>query len=492
MLNKTNTKLLYRLIHDKQVSCEWTDWADMTRVFNRTVLRDVKRNGAPAPSLTFLTLLPSSTLKRMAVAHSASLLADSQATCRAAEGCPIDGLDCASIARAFTESTRIKIAYIGSNFGHHPVGHLASKALQKHNREKFEVFVFANRADDGSSFYSNAKSAADHFFDVSEMSDEPLTQLVRKQQLHLVVDTNGWTEGHRASVLQSRVACVQLEWLGFASTTGLANVDYFVTDRVCNFRFLFLKLTLQISAPESIQTHFTEKLLYVPVSPFVNSYAIEHADLLKPSSLKRSDFGLPDDAFVFSCNNQLYKLDPDTFATWLQVLMSVPNAYLWLWEHPVVAKENLIKAAEELGVSDRIVFRTTIDESLHLASKQLADVVLDTPWFNGHTTTLEALWVGVPVLTLIQPETEDRMISRIAPSLLAAVGLYDELVATSQDDYLERAVRLATDREYFASVKEKLAPSVRSTLPLFDTDARFAELEGAFSQAWETYRSQFQ
>ena len=222
----------------------------------------------------------------------------------------------------------------------------------------------------------------------------------------------------------------------------------------------------------------------MPHCYFVNDYKQAHADILQESSLpSRAEFGLPSDKVVFSCSNQLYKYDPDTFTTWMNILKRVPNSVLWLLRFPAYGEPRIYKEAERRGIpASRIIFTDVAPKNVHIARSGLADVFLDTPICNAHTTGCDVLWGGAPTITL----PLERMASRVCASLCMATGLGSEMVVHSQAEYEERAVMFGLDAEARESLRSRLKDT-RHRSPLFDTRRWVRNLERVFAQMWNIH-----
>lgn len=196
----------------------------------------------------------------------------------------------------------------------------------------------------------------------------------------------------------------------------------------------------------------------------------------------RQQYGLPENSIVYCNFNQLHKFDPETFESWIEILKNVPNSVLWLVRFPSDGEPNLRKTAQSLGLSnDRIIFSYVALKEEHVRRSQLADVCLDTRLYNGHTTTLDVLWAGTPVVTF----PNETFASRVAASLLITLGC-PELVAHDRKQYEEIAIRLGTDRDYLRSIRNKVWHA-RTASPLFDCKQYTIGLEMVFSRMWQQY-----
>ena len=217
-----------------------------------------------------------------------------------------------------------------------------------------------------------------------------------------------------------------------------------------------------------------------PHSYFVNDHKQSARDVLDPDKCPtRSDYGIPEDKFVFCNFNQIYKIEPSTFAMWMRILSRVPNSVLWLLRFPALGESNIRAAAKAAGVPEhRIIFTDVAPKDEHLRRGYLADLFLDTPTCNAHTTGCDILWGGTPMVTLVG----ERMASRVAASLLGAASL-SELVVGNEKEYEELAVALAMDIDRLWAIRKKLEDS-RLTAPLFDTARWVRNFEQGLKMMW--------
>jgi len=196
----------------------------------------------------------------------------------------------------------------------------------------------------------------------------------------------------------------------------------------------------------------------------------------------RTQYGLPEDAIVYCNFNQLYKIDPKTMECWCNILKRVPNSVLWLLRFPVTGEENLIQFAKSREIdSSRLIFSNVAPKEEHVRRGQLADICLDTPLCNGHTTGMDILWAGTPMISLPM----ETLASRVGASLLHTLDCL-ELIAKTYDDYEHIAVRLGTDPVYLKSIRAKVW-SRRLTSPLFNTKLYTQHLEELFIHMWKQY-----
>lgn len=365
---------------------------------------------------------------------------------------------------------RLRVGYVSSDFGNHPLSHLMGSVFGMHNRENVEVFCYALSPNDGTEWRQRTQSEAEHFVDVSAMSSDMIAKLINEDNIQILVNLNGYTKGARNEIFAMQPAPIQVSYMGFPGTMGASYIDYLVTD--------------EFVSPFSSAHIYSEKLVHLPHCYFVNDYKQKNRDLLDPSCHpKRSDYGLPEDKFLFACFNQLYKMDPEIFTTWCNILKCVPNSALWLLKFPAAGESRLRAYAASQGVlPDQIIFTDVAVKNEHIRRSALADLFLDTPLCNGHTTGTDILWAGLPMITL----PLEKMATRVAGSLCAATGLGEEMIVDSMEEYEERAVSLALNPSKLEALRNRLK-AVRLTCPLFDTTRWVKNLERAFFKMWNLY-----
>ncbi|GKV07184.1 hypothetical protein SLEP1_g18985 [Rubroshorea leprosula] len=369
-------------------------------------------------------------------------------------------------------SERLKVGYVSSDFGNHPLSHLMGSVFGMHNRANVEVFCYALSPNDGTEWRQRIHTEAEHFIDVSGMSSDAIAKMINEDGIQILINLNGYTKGARNEIFAMQPAPIQVSYMGFPGTTGATYIDYLVTD--------------EFVSPLHYAHIYSEKIVHLPHCYFVNDYKQKNRDVLDPHcQQKRSDYGLPEDKFIFACFNQLYKMDPEIFDTWCNILKRVPNSTLWLLRFPAAGEIRLRAYAISQGVlPDQIIFTDVAMKHEHIRRSALADLFLDTPLCNAHTTGTDILWAGLPMVTL----PLEKMATRVAGSLCLATGLGDEMIVNSIKEYEERAVSLALNRPKLHALTNKLK-SVRMTCPLFDTLRWVRNLERAYLKMWNLYCS---
>ena len=355
------------------------------------------------------------------------------------------------------KGAKIRLGYYSADFHNHATMYLMAKLFEAHDHSQFELFAFSFGPFADDAMRKRAVAAFDHFIDVKDQSDLEIAKLSRQLQIDIAVDLKGFTQYSRTNIFAHRAAPVQVNYLGYPGTMGASYMDYIIADRVL--------------VPPGSEQFYTEKVVYMPHSYQVNDDQRVIADTV----YTRTQLGLPDTGFVFCCFNNNYKILPPTFDGWLRILKAVPDSVLWLLEDNPTAAKNLQQIAMNKGLDPvRLIFAKRMPLAEHLARHRLADLFLDTLPCNAHTTTSDALWAGLPVLTL----PGETFASRVSASLLNAIGL-PELIANTQVEYEKRAIDLAQSPEILAQIKGKLMVN-RKISPLFDTKQYAKDLEGLY------------
>lgn len=351
-----------------------------------------------------------------------------------------------------------RIGFVSADFRTHATSMLLVQVLEQLDRSRFEVVLYSHGADDGGELRRRVVAAADAFVECAELAPYEQVARIRDDGIAILIDLSGYTHNTRLGVFALRPAPLQALWLAYPSTTGSDFIDYLIGD--------------PILTPLEHAEDFSEKLAQLPLC-----YEPTDRERIHPQRPSRAACGLPEDAFVFACFNQSYKITQPVFASWCRILERVPGSVLWLLVPQENIRARLAAQAAAHGIdAGRLLFAPFVGPDEHLARLQCADVFLDTFPYGAHTTCSDALWMGLPVLTRIGRSFS----ARVAASLLNAAGL-PELAVAGAPDYEELAVRLAADREALADIRRHLREH-RLELPLFDS-ARFTrELEALFDR----------
>jgi len=366
---------------------------------------------------------------------------------------------------------KIRIGYFSPDFRNHAVSLLTSELFEIHDRSRFEVFAFSlQKAPIDDEINIRLRKGFDRFIEVDNMSDLKIAQLARELEVDIAIDLAGPTQYSRFGIFSYRAAPIQLNWLGYPGTSGADFIDYIMADKTI--------------IPEQHQQFYTEKVVTLP-----NTYMVDDSKRTSSSrKFTREECGLQENTFVFCCFNNDYKFNPKVLDCWSRILLSAKNSVLWISENNERFRANITIEFDKRGISsNRIIFAQRVALMAdHLSRYTMADLFLDTYPYNAHTTALDSLKAGVPVLTL----KGKSFASRVAASLLNAIGL-PELITSTQEEYEVLAIELATHPHKLADIKLKLAKN-RLTTPLFDTPLFTKNLEGAYSKIYERYQDDLQ
>jgi protein O-GlcNAc transferase len=359
---------------------------------------------------------------------------------------------------------RIRVGFVSASLRRHPNSYLLRRLFADRDRSHFEYFLYGLAPDDGSEVRREVCASADRFLDASRHSPADALAALRADRLDLLVDTSTCMAGSRPELLAARAAPVQAAYLGMpAPLAGL--VDYRFSDPY-------------ITPPEQ-QRHWTEALVLLPHTCFAYDNRTAMLD-----AGDRSAHGLPPRAFVLCAINQVFKIDPDLFSIWMRTLSAHSDAVLWLPDSGAVANANLRREGIGRGVAaERLIFAPNVPVEQHLGRLRHADLFVDTLNCNAHTTALDALWAGVPLLT----SAGATMASRVAGSFLHGLGL-GELVAQDRGEYADKLAMLAADRAALARLRARLWKA-RDASPVFDTSARVRDFERAVTAVVERARA---
>ena len=342
---------------------------------------------------------------------------------------------------------RLRIGYMSSDFGGHTVGSLIRNLLKLHNRNRCEVAGIGMMKGDGTEWNLEMQASTDKWLSIHEMTDQAAAFAIDALQIHLLIDLNGHSKGARVGVLLRRPAPILVSYLGYPSTSGGVD-DILVSDRV--------------SSPPETRHLYTERLLMLPHSYFVN----DHRQLYpRPfQEYERTDYGLAEDSVVLCNFGQLYKVQPNLFDAWARIIKKSPKALLWLLKFPKEAVRRLEQQALARGLrKDQLVLSALLPIDSHVAIKALCDLGLDTAMFNGHTTGADTLWTGTPLVSM----ASEQMRSRAGASMAYALAL-TTFIARNLDDYQAVALRLASSRPRLRAARRRMEAAIESE-PFFDT-----------------------
>jgi len=368
-------------------------------------------------------------------------------------------------ARPF--NSKLRIGYFSSDLHDHPVGQLLVGMLEAHDRSQFEVVAFSFGGLATNLTRKRIEKACDRFVDALVMPSSDMVAAARALNIHIAVDLNGYTADMRSEIFAEGVAPIQVNYLGFPGTMGTERMHYIVGDAI-------------VTPPEHAP-FYAERIVTMPHSYLVTNDIKRHV----PARLStRRELGLPESGFAFCCFNAAQKITPDAFDVWMRLLKQVEGSFLWLGDSGATSMRNLRRAATERGVApERLIFAPRTPGLEYLVRYRVADLFLDTFYYNAHATASEALMMGLPIVSRLG----ETFAGRVSASLLTAVGL-PELIARTTEDYERIALTLARDPVAHQDVREKLARHM-ATYPLFDTPRYTRNLEAAYRAMWRRHEA---
>jgi predicted O-linked N-acetylglucosamine transferase (SPINDLY family) len=358
----------------------------------------------------------------------------------------------------------LKIGYLSYCFRNHSVGWLARWLLQHHNRDRFQIYGYFMACDsvneDLHQWYLQQFPQVYKSKDVLEMAEQ-----IYQNEIDILIDLDSLTIDLSCEVTVLKPAPVQVTWLGW-DASGVPKVDYFIADPYV--------------LPDSAQDYYSEKIWRLPQSYI----AVDGFEVGVPS-LRRDELEIESDAVVYLSAQRGYKRHPDTVRLQMQILKEVPNSYFLIkgGADQKSIKRLFTQIAEDVGVkSDRLRFLPTVpSEAVHRANLGIADVVLDTYPYNGATTTLETLWMGIPLVTRVG----EQFAARNSYTMMMNAGI-TEGIAWTDEEYVEWGIRLGKDAALRQQISWKLRQS-RQTAPLWNAKQFTREMENAYEQMWQIY-----
>ena len=362
-------------------------------------------------------------------------------------------------------SDRLRIGYVSSDLRSHAVGYLTTEIFELHDRAKVEVFAYYSGVDMKDAIQARIRSTVDHWLDFTTLSDKQAAQQIIADGIDILVDLNGYTKDGRLGLFALRPAPIIVNWLGFPGSMGTPHHHYIIADGFV--------------IPPEAEKYYSEKVVRLPC--YQPNDRRRQVAAQRPS---RAEHGLPETAMVYCCFNSLHKVTRPVFERWMTILARVPSSVLWLLSASETANERLRQHAAQHGIAaDRLVFAPTQWTPEHLTRYPLADLFLDTTPYSAHTTTSDALWMGLPVITV----PGRSFASRVCGSLVGAAGLPD-MICPDEQAYVETAVRLGNDRAELLAVRNRLADN-RDRCVLFDTPSLVSHLESLYAQMWSEFCS---
>ncbi len=330
---------------------------------------------------------------------------------------------------------RIRIGYLSSDFCSHAMSYLIAELFERHDRSRFEIFGYCMSPEDGSPIRARVIAAFDHFTRVTTLSDEEAARRIRQDEIDILIDLNGLTAGSRLGIIRWRPAPVQATYLGFIGPVPLPELDYMLCD--------------SFVVPPVVAELYQPAPLYI-----ADLYQANDSKRAIGQPLTRAQAGLPEGRFVFCNLANHYKITEQMFEAWLEILRQTGDSLLWLAEDNVWSRESMIRRAKAGDVDPtRLMFAPRVGPEMYMARVALADLFLDTFPYNAGTVASDVIRMGVPLLTLAGQSFASRMAARLLKAIGAEAG-----IAGSRENYVARAVALATDPASYATYRGRFTP----------------------------------
>jgi protein O-GlcNAc transferase len=424
--------------------CAWQDYDQKLQVLTQALESSISGRSDHRFNPFLASCLPTSlTLHRSIAQTHAQMIESESKTARLP-----------SIAVRRSPDQKLRIGYLSPDFRDHAVGRLIYQIFRQHDRQKYEIYAYAT-VDTYDQITEQVEQGCDRFRNLGLMTTQQAAQQIREDGIDVLIDLAGYTIGNGSAILALQPAPIQAQFLGYPDTMGASFIQYAIVDD-------------WLMTPE-IEASYTEQIIRLPHA-FVGS-SLQRSDRI----FTRADFGLPETGFVFCCFNTHHKITPEVFDAWMEILKQVPDSVLWLLGRDEQAHGNLRTEAKIRGVEgDRLRFSQRLAYAEYLAKYQFADLFLDTFIYSAGSTAVAAIWGGTPMMT--RPGNTNA--SRMGASICAAAGLED-LICASTENYVSKAVHLATHPEELAAIRSRLVAQ-RETLPLFDVAGFTRSLEAAF------------
>jgi predicted O-linked N-acetylglucosamine transferase (SPINDLY family) len=358
---------------------------------------------------------------------------------------------------------KIRLGYVSSDFRDHPIGSQARKLLKFHDKGRFEIYCYSIGPNELCKIRMDIKQNSTCFRDLNDFEYTRIADIIHEDEIDILVDLNGYTAHAKPEIFALEAAPIQINYLGNPGTMGSKNYQYMITNRT--------------ATPSKQEAFITERCIFIPKCHQIAD-DIENWIHGSENPLRLTPVG----QFVFCCFNRMEKINLDIFSVWMRILLRTPGSTLWLLRFHSTAETNLKTKAGELGVNpDRLKFFDVGPKGYLLKQQMDADLFLDTLHFNANVTAINALSIGLPILTM----PGETFISRVCASLLIGVDM-PELIASNIQDYENIAVDLANNPSKVLVLKERLIKE-KSKLQLFNTASTVRYLEKAYEKVWINY-----
>ena len=456
-INQNLHHALAHLVHQRQHICDWLGDNNETLTLQINILRDIVKAepSAQISPFAFLAMPNTTPLEQKMCASNYANFAFKPLT---------DLRKKLNFNHKKTQKTKLKIGYLSADFRLHPLAFLITELIENHPKDQFETYAYSYGANDKSPELKRLESAFDHFNDIRLLNDADAASKIYADNIDILVDLTGYTQSSRTALVALKPAPISVNWLGYPGTMGeLAGeplFDYLLAD--------------SFIANEA--RNFAEQLMFLPF------YQPNNSARPVGKSTTKTQNSLPENAFVFCCFNQSFKITAEIFTVWMQILLAVPTSVLWLLDCNQWAKANLQAACKAAGINEnRLIFAQRVPIADHLARHTHADLFLDTQPYNAHTTASDALFMGLPILTCVG----EAFASRVAASLLTRIDC-EALIASDLGDYLQKAILLANNPNQLLQLKQQIKRNIAGK-EIFNPAYFMQHLAKVYAKIWNSF-----
>jgi predicted O-linked N-acetylglucosamine transferase (SPINDLY family) len=359
---------------------------------------------------------------------------------------------------------KLRIGYVSSDLREHAVGFAMTDVVEEHDKTGFDIYAYYCGIERNDPTRERIRKSVERWTDINGLSDQEAAARIKEDKVDILVDLNGYTKDARTRVFGLRPAPIAVNWFGYPGTMASPYHHYVVAD--------------EVTIPPGSEIYYSEKVLRLPCYQ-----PNDRKRVIAANPPARRDEGLPEGALVYCSLNGSQKITPEIFSAWMTILTRRPESVLWLLGAGDDANARLREIARNFGVApERLIFSQKKPNPEHLARYALADLFLDTFPYGSHTTASDAMWMGVPILTM----PGKGFASRVCASLVRAAGM-SELICGSLQDYIERAVALGGRPNELNALKQRLLAGRADSL-LFDTPRLIRALEDLYKSMWDDYR----
>ncbi len=333
-------------------------------------------------------------------------------------------------------TNKIKLGFLCGEIREHPTFYLIKYLFTNIKNSDVLMYMFSYNHYDKQR--QQIEDNFDEFIDITNMSYFEGYEKIKSYELDILIDLTTIISHNRINMLDKNISRVTIAYLAFPGTTGSDIYDYMLTDTIVT--------------PQNMQKHYNEKFLHLP-----KSYQINNGKFNLDKKTKREAYNLPNDGIILGCLNQSFKLEPIFFNIWINILKQHENTYLWLLDEGYEMKNNIMRFSDNMIDKERVIFAEKISYEKHLDRIQHIDIALDTRIYNGHTTSIEMLQAGIPLVTL----KGAHFASRVSASILNALEI-DQLITNSETEYKSKIISLL-DKDYRTHIKNEIIDKLKTT-----------------------------